>query len=179
MILSGTKVSNSQNGTKMLIQLLPMETFTASDLSRRRREILDAAAHGGALVRATDGVLLRFERADHIESLERLTGLSTLLAAAVAACDEETPAPASLGELAWLATWPLERRRQFVSDLADTVAISASIGSTAPTEALLAASRPDPPPARFDAGQVWENLDSKERTLLTTARRHLRPRIRV
>lgn len=155
-----------------------VETFTASDLSRRRRELLDAAVHDGAMVRTTGGVLLRIERADRVEGLERLAGLSVLLSGAVAACEGESPSPAALGELAWLTDWGLERRKRFVVDLADTVALSVSIGSTAPTDALLAASRPPAPDERFDGPRVWERLDDKERHLLTEGRRHLHPRRR-
>ncbi|MBK5223449.1 MAG: hypothetical protein JJE52_11360 [Acidimicrobiia bacterium] len=156
-----------------------MELFTASDLSRRRREVLDAARHHAVLIRDTDGLMLRVAPAATSQAESRLRDLTQLLLSTRAAVHDADASPAEFADLAWIADWPVERRVRFHDDFADTLALALSLVNPAPVEAFLDAARPKLTPPEFDAQAVWDDLDDKEKALLTTRIGQMRPRRRV
>lgn len=142
-----------------------MESFTASDLTHARRDVLRAArTREGAVVRDTDGTLLVFASFTNIEVVRRLAVLGRATAVLAASLDEEAVDPQRLHDLAFAALWPPSRRRQLVEDLIETMAIVESVGSIAPVEAVLEAHRPrlEPLGDRFDADKAWADLNSKD-----------------
>lgn len=151
-----------------------METFTASDLNRRRRRVLDAGRGRGALVRDADAVLalVPFER---LASAERLNQLGATLAALIASLADEAPPAAALGEASWAASWSVQRRRQLVEDLGEALALATSMHDPRLAEALLDASRPKPEATeRFDAAATWARLSESDKAFLRGKRRRSR-----
>jgi hypothetical protein len=151
-----------------------METFTASDLNRRRRRVLDAGRGDGALVRDADAVLalVPFER---LAASERLNQLGATLVALIASLADDAPAAAALGEAGWAASWSAQRRRQLVEDLGEALALATSMHDPRPAEALLDALRPKPDlGARFDAAATWAQLSVADKEFLRGKRRRAR-----
>ncbi len=105
--------------------------YTASDLKDRRTEILDAAQHGRALVRAVDGtalVLTTLHSIEHTAAVARwsmaLVGLSW-----------RASAPA---ELSWLRHLDNEDRAAFVAEAGAALEDAATGGPLAAFEQVLA-----------------------------------------
>lgn len=116
--------------------------WPASDLARRRIDILDEARSGVAFVRGTDGTLLAFTAAATFANLEQTQRHCRLLGAAVTALVDADPRPSTLGELAFVADWIPTRRHQFVADLNEVVAHAAATGQPDEIDAFLAMSKP-------------------------------------
>lgn len=153
-----------------------METFTASDLSRRRKDVLAASRHDGALVRDTEGTVHAMVPFERLAVSERLNELASTLAALVGSLDVDDTRASSLGEAGWAAPWPKERRRQLAEDLGEALALSMSTKDPRPAEALLTAMRPRPPHSsgRFDVAATWTGLSSEDQLFLTSPGRRRR-----
>lgn len=144
-----------------------MRTFTASDLSRRRKAVLAASSAEGALVRNTTGETLAFVRFERLAAAERIGELASVLTALIGSLEMEDVNSSMLGEVAWAASWSRERRRQLVADLAEALALSISLNDPVPAEALLEGSKPKPASDdRFDAAAVWAALTEEDREFL-------------
>ena len=149
-----------------------VKAFTTSDLSRKRKDVMAAARKGTALVRDTDGTVIAMRPSEHVAVQDRLSDLNRILRAVVASLRDPQPSTALLGDVAWLADWPVANREQFVLDFADTISLSESIGSTEPADAFLAASRPQvPTQGLFDATEAFGSLSDEDRAVLRGERR--------
>lgn len=148
------------------------KAFTTSDLSRKRKDVMAAARNGTALVRDTDGTVIAMRSSEHVAVQDRLSDLNRVLRAVVASLRDAQPSAALLGDIAWLADWPVANREQFVLDFADAISLSESIGSTEPADAFLAASRPQAPTqGLFDATEAFKSLSEADRAVLRGERR--------
>lgn len=146
--------------------------FTTSDLSRKRKDVMAAARKGTALVRDTDGTVIAMRSSEHVAVQDRLSDLNRILRAVVASLRDAQAPAALLGDVAWLADWPVANREQFVLDFADTISLSESIGSTEPADAFLAASRPQvATQGLFDATEAFGSLSDEDRAVLRGERR--------
>lgn len=112
--------------------------FQASDLAKKRTEVLAAARSGIARVRDKDGtgyVMLPEGRLTLLEALTRwqqaLIRLETLLRRG------STLTVSDLGELAWLRSFDLEDVREFVDELRDALVAAHADGDTAALEDCL------------------------------------------
>jgi hypothetical protein len=112
--------------------------FQASDLAKKRTEVLAAARSGVARVRDKDGtgyVMLPEGRLTLLEALTRwqqaLIRLETLLRRGT------TPTISDLGDLAWLRGFDLEDVREFVDELRDALVAAHADGDTAALEDCL------------------------------------------
>lgn len=148
------------------------KAFTTSDLSRKRKAVLAAARKGTALIRDADGTVIAMRTSEQVAVQDRLSELNRTLRVVVASLDDPQPSAAVLGDVAWLADWPVPNRARFVRDFAETISLAESIGSTEPADEFLAASRPR---ARsqglFDAADAFESLTDADRAVLRGERR--------
>lgn len=117
--------------------------YTASDLARRRRALLDAARRGVARLRDTDGTSLVMLREDHVLALTLVARWSM---ARVRLADLlGTPAPsrpiAAYGDAAWLRVFDDDDLRQFLRELDDALVAATADESPRPLEELLAGWR--------------------------------------
>jgi hypothetical protein len=147
--------------------------FLASDLSRRRREVIAAARAGGAVIRDTDGTLLVMSLAEHVAAAAAIAELHGVLRALVATADVEQPDPSALGAAAWAADWPRDRRRTLMVDLNEALARAESLGDPAPAVGLLEASKPplQTNTPMFDAASAFDTLSDDDRARLRGRRR--------
>lgn len=147
--------------------------FTSSDLANRRKMVLAAAKAGRALVRDTDGTTLVMLPAEHLATRQRLSELDGVLRALVASLQAPDPSASSLGEIAWVATWPYERRQRLVSDLAEVLTLAHSLQDPMPADAFLEASKPRhlSTSPKFDAADAFASLTDEDRAILEGKRR--------
>lgn len=149
-----------------------MKTFTASDLSRKRKDVLEAGRREGALVRGSEGDVLAVIPFERLATAERLNELGATLSALIASLATEEPAAATLGEAGWAASWPRDRRQQLVEDFGEALALATSLKDPRPAEALLEASKPRPAPGdRFDTAATWARLPDTDKAFLRGQRR--------
>lgn len=97
--------------------------FTASDLDRKRREVLDAAKGGLVRVRDTDGAHLVMESARIHEAREAVAGWALRLHQLYQALDipREQRRPRDFGDLTWARYLPEEQQHQMVEELFDAL----------------------------------------------------------
>lgn len=111
--------------------------YQASDLAtNRRREFLNEAKRGGALLRDTDGSSLVMMPAGAIEVLRALRAWlvrDIMLEAALAQPWEERR-PVDLGDLAWLSVFDDDDQREFQRELHEALLLAASSDSIDPVE---------------------------------------------
>lgn len=152
-----------------------MQSFTASDLSRKRKDVLAASKREGALIRDTGGMVLALIPFERLAAAERLNALGLTLTALVASLPIDDPPAGSLGEASWAATWSRSRRRQLVDDFGEALALATSIKDPRPAEALLDALRPRPGlGGQFDAAATWARISDADRAFLKGERRERR-----
>jgi hypothetical protein len=113
--------------------------YSASDLSAKRRELIDAARAGFAQIRDTDGtglVLLPQRNFDLLRFLRDILGKLVTLEAA-----RERPARerrlTDFGELAWLASFEEDDQATFHSELLEAVAKSIASETPEPVETCI------------------------------------------
>jgi hypothetical protein len=113
--------------------------YTASDLSTKRRELLDAARAGYAQIRDKDGTGLVVLPQEDFERLNELANLFLKLITLDSTF--EKPAAerrsADLGEFAWLAAFDEDDQRTFRLELREALATSMGSRSTKPVEGCL------------------------------------------
>lgn len=97
-------------------------TFTASDLQNRRRDVMDAARGGRALVRDTDGTTLVMLPAHDVVAHDELLSAARAFLAAQLAVENRATRPIEFGELAWLAVFDDDDRASFLEEFRDTLA---------------------------------------------------------
>lgn len=119
--------------------VLPDRTFQATDLSRRHREVLDAArGPGGAVIRDKDGVSFLVAPAAEI-SLEHyvLAGMRDAVRV-LGLLDRQVDVRDAVhyGGLGWLALLPEADQREFVWDYLRALAAASATGVD-PVEQLL------------------------------------------
>jgi hypothetical protein len=97
--------------------------FTASDLDRKRRAVLDAAKSGVARVRDTDGSHLVMERAQAFEARSAVAVWSLRLHRLDQAAElpREERRPRHFGDVTWARHLPEEDFQQLRADLWDAV----------------------------------------------------------
>ncbi|MBI2940585.1 MAG: hypothetical protein HYY04_09125 [Chloroflexi bacterium] len=106
--------------------------YLASDLTQKRRTILDQARAGGARLRATDGlslVLLPEERLEALETVARCAGNLCAVERALASTPGR-PALQEYGEWTWLRVFDVDDLQGFVSDMRDALMIASREQST-------------------------------------------------
>jgi hypothetical protein len=124
------------------MDLTPRPVWPASDLARRRIEIMDEARHGVAFIRSSDGTLLAFTAAAALSGLDQTQRHRRLLSAAITALVDADARPSALGELAFVVDWSAPRRRQFAEDLNDVINHASSTGNPAEVDTFLELSMP-------------------------------------
>jgi hypothetical protein len=101
--------------------------FQASDLNRRGRAILDAARHGAARIRDTNGASLLLLPEEHVEIdralLEHASNLVTFLEALKV--PEESRSTLSYGDWTWARSLDEEDRRELAHEASQLFAIAA------------------------------------------------------
>lgn len=116
--------------------------FQVSDLAgARRREFLDEAKRGEAALRDTDGSVLVMLAARRMAALTEASTVAVQLFAAEAALASGRAVPASLGELAWLAEFDEEDRREALTELRDSLALVVAHSDPGPLRETLDAWR--------------------------------------
>jgi hypothetical protein len=113
--------------------------YTASDLSTKRRELLDAARSGYAQIRDRDGTGLVMVPQQQYEHLTAFSGFLTRLIA----LDSAFAKPASerrasdLGEFAWLSAFDEDDQQAFRLELLEALAAALGSRSLEPVETCL------------------------------------------
>lgn len=113
--------------------------YTASDLARRRRELLDSARRGVARLRDTDGTSLVMLREGHVLALTlaaRWSMARSRLAALLGLPPESRP-NAAYGEAAWLRVFDDDDLREFLTELDEALVATLADESPGPLEQLL------------------------------------------
>jgi hypothetical protein len=128
--------------------------WPASDLARRRTDILEEAQRSIAFVKGTDGTLLAFTSAATLANIEDVQRNSQLLSWAVTAIVDDGAGPASLGDLAFISGWSPNRKRQFVEELNDVIVHSTSTGEPAEVQVFLQLSKPRPRSGVIDPERI-------------------------
>jgi hypothetical protein len=100
--------------------------YTASDLDRKRREVTDAARHGIARIRDTDGMGLVLLPARHYEVLDAVSRWHDLLdiAERARAKPPEERVPRDFGDLTWLRHFDDDDLATFIAELRDAVSVA-------------------------------------------------------
>lgn len=113
--------------------------YQATDLARNHRQVIDAARHGGALIRDKDGTTLVMGSAEAAGRTADIADLAMDLvrAARVLLNSEREHGPEEYGDLAWLAALPDEAQRRFFDEMGDALMVAASGTSLRPVELLL------------------------------------------
>jgi hypothetical protein len=113
--------------------------YQSSDLSTKRRELLDAARSGYAQIRDRDGMGLVLVPQEDYEALQGFSSLLSKLITLDAAF--ERPAkdrrPVELGDFAWLAAFDDDDQREFRRELLGAMAQASATRSTDPVEQCL------------------------------------------
>ncbi len=115
--------------------------FQVSDLAgARRREFLDAAKHGEASPRDTDGAVLVMLTARRVAALTEASAVAVQLFAAEAALASGIKiTPAALGSLAWLAEFDVDDRLKALEELRDSLALTVAQADPEPLRETLRA----------------------------------------
>ncbi len=116
--------------------------WAASDLARFRTDVLAQAEARGTFVRATSGALLVFARADRLAAFDGTHRLAILLGAAIKSLMSDDVSAGDLGDIAFIADWPFNRRRQFVADLHEVSIHALATNDFDEVDAFVDASRP-------------------------------------
>lgn len=113
--------------------------FQASDLSAKRRQVMNTARSGFARIRDTDGtglVLLPQRSFEFLRSLgQQLTKIVTLDAALQRPRKDRRPA--DYGELAWLTAFDEDDQETFRSEFLSALSQALAIESVAPADACI------------------------------------------
>lgn len=114
--------------------------FQATDLSRRHREVLDAArTRGAAIIRDKDGVTFSVEPTAAVSHREHL--IDWLLDAVRVGRALQRPAaersPWDFGDLGWLADLPAAHQEEFLEGFLSLLLKDASADYTSPIEQYL------------------------------------------
>lgn len=149
--------------------------FNASDLARRRRELLDASRTQRSVIRDADGTLFTLGLAADVAASDALAALGATLAALVSSLDKESPNASSLGPLAFVANWAVERRGVLANDLAEALSLANSLHDPTPAQLVIDTAKPEPPNPNFDVEYVFANLAPETRERIES-RRQLHPR---
>jgi hypothetical protein len=117
--------------------------FKVSDLAQSRTELLEAARHGRARVRDTDGTGLVMLREQELVLLEQLTTWSRALSRLEKLLKlGEPPTVRELGpELAWLRAFDPDDLQEFAEELDDALVAAQADGDAAPIENAVSAWR--------------------------------------
>ena len=131
-----------------------MNSFVVSDLARQRREVVDAARREPVRIRDTDGVMLVLATENHQRVVDRVLDVYALHARAEIECRRRHPNPAALGELAFVAEWSAERRREFLDGLGEALDEARRLGQTDPVDFYIRWHTPlvGPRPTAIDRG---------------------------
>ncbi len=114
-------------------------TYQVTDLARNHREVVDAARHGGALIRDKDGVTLILAPASEVakdHELAQLAGDFLRLYTTMELPPLQRTVP-GYGVFAWLGVFEEEFQRQFVGELSDPLLIALSGGPMDPVVSLI------------------------------------------
>jgi hypothetical protein len=112
--------------------------FQASDLaSAKRREFIDAAREGGALLRDTDGFALTMLPLAEMEAIAEVARTAVAALVALAATDRGVTRAAELGSLAWLAGFDEDDRAEFFAELLDALSVAEATRDVSPVESCL------------------------------------------
>lgn len=103
---------------------MPADIYTASDLERRRTDVLASARSGRAVIRDTDGSSLALLPSHHLEVLEEVARWHEALNTVVIALQvpREERSRSSYGELTWLRHLDDDDVSEFISEMRDVVA---------------------------------------------------------
>lgn len=131
-----------------------MNSFVVSDLARQRREVVDAARAEPVRIRDTDGVMLVLTTEDRQRHIDRVLDLYALHARAEIECRRRHPNPAALGEIAFVADWPAQRRHAFLDGLGEALDEARRFRQTEPVDFYIRWHTPfvGPGPTPLDAG---------------------------
>lgn len=98
--------------------IVERQIFQASDLSKERTRVLDAARAGRALVRDKDGTGLVMLPEAHLSVLEGYAKWSQLHGRVTSWLEDERETPvAAMGELGWLRVFDRADQREFANEL--------------------------------------------------------------
>ncbi|MGH3679930.1 MAG: hypothetical protein ACRDT2_06700 [Natronosporangium sp.] len=113
--------------------------YTASDLDRKRREVTDAARHGLARIRDTDGTGLVLLPAHHYEVLETVSRWHDRLAVVdrARATSPADRSPTDFGDLTWLRHLDDDDLATFVAELRSAVSLAYHDDDLAELERLI------------------------------------------
>jgi hypothetical protein len=117
--------------------------FQASDLSGKRREVMNGARNGIVRIRDTDGmglVMLPQRTFEFLSSARHLLAKFTQLEAALGRPRKDRRV-ADYGEFAWLAAFDSDDEATFRLELVDAITQSLGTESTDPVEACIHAWR--------------------------------------
>lgn len=97
--------------------------FTASDLAQSRRDVLNQAKSGGALIRDSDGTGLVLVPQQHLELLRSQRALfeSLLRLTAIFGRSRDQRRASDYGEFAWLEVFDDDDQREFHSEFVDAL----------------------------------------------------------
>jgi hypothetical protein len=109
-------------------------SYVVSDLARQRREVVDAARAEPVRIRDTDGVMLVLTTEDRELAMSRVLDLYALHARAEVECRRRHPNAVALGEVAFIADWPVGRREEFLDGFAETLDEARRLGTVEPVD---------------------------------------------
>ena len=133
--------------------------YQATDLARKHREVIDAARHGGALIRDKDGTALVMAPAEVVDRADAIAQLALDLVRAAQAImdDQHERTPGAYGGLGWLSVLPVDSQRRFFEEMSDALMVAASGTSLRPVELLLGDWRA--------TAEAWADPDTRKRLL--------------
>lgn len=135
--------------------------WAASDLARFRTLVLDQAETRGTFVRSASGALLVFAKADRLAAFDGPHHLAMLLGAAIKSLMSDDVLASDLGDIAFIADWSINRRRQFVADLREVSFHALATNDFDEIDTFLDASRPRVATGVLDPARIAAVLKSR------------------
>ncbi len=111
--------------------------YQATDLARKHRQVLDAARHGGALIRDKDGAALVLATLEAVERERTVADIAVDLVRAGLAIMQGERSAAGFGDLGWVSVLPPEAQREFYTEMTNALLLAASGLSLRNMEQLL------------------------------------------
>lgn len=104
-------------------------TFQVTDLARRHTAVVDAARHGGALIRDKDGSTLALTLAGETEAIRELARFAGDLIRLQRVLQTTEPSIVAYGDLAWLSVMDRANQTAFLDEAVPLLLVALTGGS--------------------------------------------------